>query len=152
MGAAAAVFASSELANRVHGYILECPYSDLKTAVRNRTRYSIPPILDWIAFQGLLIVSPLILPELDKISTVDAINGIPSNVPVLIMAGGKDARALPEEAQALFERVRVHGELEIFSLADHVRLQVVYPDRYRKSIIGFIRKAGGRSSLANSAK
>ena len=33
MGAAAAVFASGELARRVHGYVLECPYQDLKTAV-----------------------------------------------------------------------------------------------------------------------
>ena len=36
MGGAAAVFASSELGHRVHGYILESPYSDLKVAVRHR--------------------------------------------------------------------------------------------------------------------
>ena len=37
LGAAAAVFASGELAHRVQGYILESPYKDLKTAVRNRS-------------------------------------------------------------------------------------------------------------------
>lgn len=39
MGAAAAVFAARELGERVRGYILECPYQDLRTAVRNRTEF-----------------------------------------------------------------------------------------------------------------
>src|SRR5581483_2058454 len=37
LGAAAATFAAAELGERVQGYLLECPYRDLFTAVRNRT-------------------------------------------------------------------------------------------------------------------
>src|SRR5262249_51910158 len=61
LGAAAALFAARELGGRTSGYILESPYQDLKTAVRNRTENTLPPALDWIAYQGLLIVSSIVL-------------------------------------------------------------------------------------------
>lgn len=96
MGAAVAVFASDSLAHRVHGYILESPYQDLKTAVRDRTRTYLPPVLDWLAYRGLLVVSPLILPNLDRISPMASIGGIPGDVPVLVMAGDADALARAE--------------------------------------------------------
>ncbi len=54
MGGAAAVFAASELAHRVQGYILDSPFRDLKLAVRNRTENALPPLLDRIAYMGLL--------------------------------------------------------------------------------------------------
>ena len=103
MGAAAAVFASGELAHRVKGYMLESPYRDLKVAVRNRTANALPPLLDRIAYLGLLAVSPLVFPDLESTSPVKAISGIPIDVPVLILAGGEDPVARPDEAQAIFE-------------------------------------------------
>lgn len=138
MGAAAAVFAAEELAHRVHGYVLECPYQDLKTAVRNRTRNSLPPLLDWVAYEGLLLVSPLVLPELVKISPVEAIARMPEATPVLILAGGRDRRARPEEARAILNAVRSHGTLAVFDGADHVRLHVTEPARYRRTLLEFI--------------
>ena len=93
MGAAAAVFASGELARRVQGYVLECPYDDLKTAVWNRIENALPPILDWVAYQGLVLVSPLVIPELGRISPIAAIESMPADLPVLILAGGRDRRA-----------------------------------------------------------
>ena len=89
MGAAAAVFASGELANRVHGYVLECPYADLKTAVWNRIENALPPGFDWLIYQGLVVVAPLVVPELDRISTVGAIQAAPPDVPILILAGAQ---------------------------------------------------------------
>jgi pimeloyl-ACP methyl ester carboxylesterase len=101
MGGAAAVFASSELAHRVQGYILESPYRSLKAAVWHRIENILPPLLDQIAYVGLLVVSPLVLPDLAKTSPVEAISGIPADVPVLILAGGEDPVARPGEARAV---------------------------------------------------
>ncbi len=140
MGAAAAVFASGELADRVNGYILESPYRDLKAAVRNRTENALPPILDRFAYLGLLAVSPLILPDLGKISPVEAIGGIPPDVPVLILAGGEDPVARPDEAQAILDRVRSHGRLILFEHAGHMNFPETYPELYQRSVLGLIHE------------
>src|SRR5262249_15482749 len=74
-------FASAELGPRVQGYVLECPYQDLRTAVRNRTRAYLPPLLDWAAYRSLLAVSPLVLRHLDPISPLRAIRRTPPPPP-----------------------------------------------------------------------
>jgi pimeloyl-ACP methyl ester carboxylesterase len=139
MGAAAAVFASGELANRVHGYVLECPYADLKTAVWNRIENALPPGIDWLTYQGLLLVSPLVVPELERISPVSAIPSTPPDVPILILAGGQDRRARPEEARALFDQVQSHATLMMFPGADHGKLHVTDPGRYKQAVLGFVQ-------------
>jgi alpha-beta hydrolase superfamily lysophospholipase len=139
MGGAAAMFASGELGEHVSGYILESPYRDLKVAVRNRLENGLPLILDRIAYLGLLVASPLVLPDLGKISPVEAISGIPSNVPVLILAGGEDPVARPDEAQAILDRVRSHGKLVLFQHAGHMNFPETCPDLYQRSVLGFLR-------------
>src|SRR6185312_9473508 len=96
-----------------HGYVLECPFRDLKTAVRNRTAEVLPPVLEWVAYEGLLAVAPLVIPHLEKVAPVEAVAGIPEGVPVLILAGGDDSKARPWEARAIFERVRSHATLVV---------------------------------------
>jgi len=140
MGGAAAVFASGELGDRVRGYILESPYQDLKVAVRNRLENALPPILDRIAYLGLLVVSPLVLPDLGKISPFHAVSGMPASVPVLILAGGEDPVARPDEAQAILDRVRSHGKLVLFEHAGHMNFPETYPDLYQRAVLGFIRE------------
>ncbi len=141
LGAAAAVFASGELAHRVLGYILESPYKDLKTAVHNRTEIALPPVLDELAYRGLLLVSRYILPNLNEISPLAAIGGIPGDVPVLILAGSDDRHARPEEARALHDRVRTHGRLIVFEHGGHMNFPYAAPQRYRREVLGFIRAA-----------
>jgi alpha-beta hydrolase superfamily lysophospholipase len=143
MGGAAAVFASGGLAHRVKGYILESPYRDLKTAVRNRTENALPPVLDRIAYSGLLVVSPLVLPDLEKISLIEAIGGIPPDVPVLILAGSEDPVARPEEAQAILERIHSHGRLVLLEHAGHMNFPEIDPDLYRRSVLGFLHEITG---------
>ncbi len=141
MGAAAAVFAAQELGEqgkKVRGYILECPYQDLHTAVRNRTEYFLPIGLDRLAYLGLLAVSPLVMPDGNKISPLNSISTIPSSASVLILAGGSDRRARPEEARALYERVQDHGQLVIFEGADHLQLMRGDPT-YRGVVREFLR-------------
>lgn len=141
LGAAAAAFAAENLGDRVQGYVLESPYQDLKTAVWNRVEVSLPPILDRAAYLGLRIAALLLVPDLDAIAPVLAVGSIPESTPVLIMAGGADDLARPEEARALFDRVKSHGRLEIFPGARHNDLADVDPARYRRLILDF---CGGR--------
>ena len=138
MGAAAATFASRELGHRVRGYILESPYRDLKTALWNRIENALPRAIGWVAYRGLLAVSPVVLPHLDMVSPVDAIESVPDDVPVLILAGGADLMARPEEATALWRKVRAHGDLHIFKGSDHIRMIETDPARYRSAVFGLI--------------
>ncbi len=138
MGAAAAVFAAQELGDRAQGYILECPYQDLRSAVRNRTECFLPPGIDRLAYAGLLTISPLVIPDKDKINVLEAISDIPPSTPILILAGGCDRRARPEEARALYKRVQSHGQLIIFEGADHMQLMQADPAGYRGAVLEFL--------------
>jgi alpha-beta hydrolase superfamily lysophospholipase len=138
MGAAAALFASKELGDRVRGYILESPYRDLRTAVWNRINNALPPLLDAMVYRGLMAVAPMVLSDLDRIAPVGAIAEVPGDVPVLILAGDRDRLARPEEAQELFERVKTHGTLLIFPGSDHLQMRLVDPARYRDAVLGLI--------------
>ncbi len=142
MGAAAATFACAELGDRVHGYILESPYRDLRTAVWNRFHTFLVPGVDYLAYVGVLTVSPLVLPDLDRIAPVDAVVGMPPSARVLILAGSKDRRARPEEARAICERIPGRAELVIVDGADHGRLRAADPDGYRKTLREFVAKVG----------
>lgn len=137
LGSAAAIFAAGELGNRVQGYVLESPYLDLKTAVWNRTAAYLPPVLDRVAYLGLRLAALVILPEFDQISPLRAIDQIPADVPVLILSGGADELAKPEEARALYDRVRSHARLENFPSAGHNDIPSADPERYRRLVLGF---------------
>ena len=76
MGAAAALFAAGDLGARVDGYILESPYRDLETAVWNRTRAYLPPVLDRVAYLGLRVAAAVILPDLRAMSALLAIDRV----------------------------------------------------------------------------
>jgi len=147
LGGAAAVFASGELGHRVRGYILESPYRDLRTAVWNRLHDTLPPVLDRVAYAGLLAVSPLVIPHIDRISPWRAIGDMPGDTPVLILAGENDRRARPEEAAALYDRVRDHGRLVFFKGADHLHMLDRDPERYRREILAFLEPISGKAGL-----
>ena len=135
LGSAAAIFAAGELGHRVHGYILESPYQDLKVAVWNRTDVNLPPVLSHAAYTGLRVVAPLFLPHLDQISPLKAIRGIPQDVPVLIMAGDADRLARPAEAQAIFREVATHSKLVLFPGAGHGDLFGSDRDLYTRTVL-----------------
>jgi pimeloyl-ACP methyl ester carboxylesterase len=86
------------------------------------------------------LVSPLVLPDLEKISPIEAIGGIPPDVPVLILAGDEDPVARPAEAQAILDRVRSHGRLVLFKHAGHMNFPETYPDLYQQSVLAFLRE------------
>ncbi len=139
MGSAAAIFAAGELGNRVHGYVLESPYQDLKVAVWNRTDAYLPPPLREVAYAGLRIVGPLFLPHLEQIAPIKAIGRIPPDVPVLILAGSADRLARPAEAEALYNRVATHGRLVFVPGAGHGNLFRSAPELYTRTVLAFCR-------------
>ena len=65
-------------------------------------------------------------------------------VPVLILAGGRDRRARPDEARAIHDRVRSHARLSVFEGADHLKLLDDEPGRYRRELLGFVRSVASR--------
>ncbi len=144
MGAAAAIFAARELGVRVRGYILESPYRDLRTAVWNRVENVLPLGLSHTAYLGLNLVAPVFLPHLDEISPLKAIAGIPADVPVLILAGGGDHLARPDEAGALHEQVASHGRLVFFPGAGHGDLLLDAPDLYACNVMELCRSVANR--------
>jgi alpha-beta hydrolase superfamily lysophospholipase len=153
MGAAAATFAAGVLGHRVQGYILESPYQDIKVATWNRMEVNLPPVLSHVAYAGLRIVGPLFLPDLEEISPLKAITGIPDDVPVLILAGEADRLAHPEEAQALYGEVAAHGRLLLFPGAGHGDLFSSAPDLYARTVLEFcgeIAKPARINSLKGS--
>jgi len=142
LGAAAAVFSAADLGPRVGGYILECPYRDLRTALSNRLRLYLPLGLDRVAYAGMVLVAPLLLPDMDRISPLEAASGMPENVPVLILAGSADRRAHPDEARAIHQRLKPHSRLVIIEGGGHLDLATAEPDRYKREVLDFLEKVG----------
>jgi alpha-beta hydrolase superfamily lysophospholipase len=141
LGAAAAIFAAPELGTRVSGYILESPYRDLRTAVRNRTEAYLPPVLDRVAYCGLICVCPLVLSDVDRIAPIESIGAIPESVPVLLLAGSADDRSRPQEARDLYSRVASHGRLIFFEGARHESLLGSNSAQYREAVLQLLKDA-----------
>jgi uncharacterized protein len=140
LGSAAALFAARELGPRVRGYILECPYRDLNTAVRNRLRMHLPPILDAIAYAGLRVTAPLVLPDVDRLSPYDAAAEVPPEPQMLLLTGTADRRATPDEARAIAERLGLRAELVVFEGGDHLQLATPDSELYRTVLLGFLER------------
>lgn len=140
LGSAAALFAAPDLGSRVCGYVLECPYRDLRTAVRNRLRVYLPPVLDSIAYAGLRVTAPLVLPDFDRISPLEAATHVPREARVLVLTGSTDRRATPDEARAIAERIGLNAELVVIEGGDHLQLERPDPARYRAVLLDFLAK------------
>ncbi|WP_165230432.1 alpha/beta hydrolase [Aquisphaera insulae] len=151
LGSAAAAFASGELDRRVSGYILESPFSDLKTAVWNRTHTYLPSILAPLAYAGMRAVGPLFVPELDRISPLSAVRGVPASIPVLLLAGALDTLATPAEARAFLRAVDGHGELIVFPDAHHNNLYDSASATYERAVLGFCRKLSAGITSRNDS-
>lgn len=140
LGSAAALFAAPDLGPRVCGYVLECPFRDLRTAVRNRLRVHAPPVLDAVAYAGLRVTAPLVLPDFDRISPLEAAGGVPRAARVLVLTGTADRRATPDEARAIAERIGPNAELVVIEGGDHLQLARPDPARYRAVLFDFLAK------------
>jgi len=141
MGAAAALFAAEELGDRVAGYLLESPYKGLKTAAGRRLQ-GLPPLLNRIAYAGLQVWSRAFLPvSAEQIAPAKHAEFIPQHVPVVVLAGGEDREAPPDEVRATFEQVRSHGKFIVFEGVAHAQIYQRSPDRYHETLLELIAAA-----------
>jgi alpha-beta hydrolase superfamily lysophospholipase len=140
LGAAAATFAAAEV-DAVDGYILECLYRDLDSAARRRAEVYLPPGLDWLAWAGLRVVAPLVLPHWRICAPIEAIARIPEGVPVLVLAGALDSRATPQDARALLACIAERAELVVLEGAGHDNLDAARPAEYERLAVGFLERA-----------
>ncbi len=138
LGSAAAVFAAPDLPAEVRGYILECPYADLYTAVWNRLRLRMPLVPAVVAYAGMRAVAPVALPDAHRISPVEEAKRTPAGVRVLVLAGGEDGLATPAEAEAIRDRLGDRAECVVFAGGGHLGLEVVDPERYWAAVRGLI--------------
>jgi pimeloyl-ACP methyl ester carboxylesterase len=60
-------------------------------------------------------------------------------VPLLIMAGGRDIRALPEEVESIYQRAASHARFIVFPEASHGQFCVQGGEAYRKAVLAFLR-------------
>ena len=142
LGSAAAVFAAPDLPAEVRGYILECPYADLYTAVWNRLRLRMPLVPAAVAYAGMRAVAPVAMPEARHISPVEEARRMPAGVRVLVLAGGDDRLVTPVEAERIRDRLGDRAECVVFAGGGHLGLEMVDPDRYRAAVRGLIDRCG----------
>lgn len=139
MGAAAAIYAAEELQTRVRGYILECPYRDIRSAVRTRTSAYLPWPLDFVAYSGLNLVGPIFMPDINRMSPLNQVTAIPATVPVLVFAGGRDNRALPDDVKAIYGRIASHARLLLFPSAGHGQFVTQGGETYRAAVVELLK-------------
>lgn len=120
LGAAAALFAADELGPRVAGYVLEAPYLTLEKACRDRLAQRLPPLLEELAYRGLVLWAPLFLPEpIDAIRPLDACADLAPTAQVLFVAGSADVLAPSEDVRALSRASRARAEFVELAGSDH---------------------------------
>jgi uncharacterized protein len=136
LGAAAALFAAEELTDRVAGYWLEQPYTDLTSATWNRLQIHLPPILDWVAYGGMRCCAAAMFPiDVAEVAPAKCITTIPKSIPITILTGSADRHARLNEVREIFARVADHARLVVFEGAEHTELDVYNPDLYRKTLL-----------------
>lgn len=140
-GATAVSFAAAELGTQVASVIMEEPFLNILTAVKRRTDLFLPPVARQLAYYGLVTMAPLVLPHYAAIAPVDAVSAIPQQVPIWILAGGRDNRANPEDTQAIFQNAASHAELTIFPEATHESLLVHDSPKYRELARKWVMRA-----------
>src|SRR5439155_260158 len=78
--------------------------------------------LDRVANAGFSVAGPAVLPDADRISPLEAAAGVPPGTPVLVLAGGADRHATPDEARAIADRLGPAAELVVIDAAGHLVL------------------------------
>ncbi len=131
LSAAASIFAAPELGSDVSGWLLECPYRDLATAVQQRLRLRLPPWLAELAWWNLRLAADIKLPYWREISPLNAAARFPKNIPVTVVAAGLDQRATTQEAEAVAAAIGSRANLVVVPKADHMQMFSLDQQPYR---------------------
>jgi pimeloyl-ACP methyl ester carboxylesterase len=91
-----------------------------------------------MAYAGLSLTAPLVLGDIRRISPWEASASIPKDIPVLLLAGGSDRLAKPDEAIGISEQIGPLAQVIIFDGAGHLELNRTDPIRYRETGLRFL--------------
>jgi alpha-beta hydrolase superfamily lysophospholipase len=86
------------------------------------------------------LVAPLVISNIDQISPLKAAAKMPAGVPLLVLTGTADQRALVAESQAICDCCNNHAQLIIIQGGDHLKLMETDESAYRKAVLKFIGK------------
>jgi alpha-beta hydrolase superfamily lysophospholipase len=146
LGAAVALFAAEELSDRVAGYLLEQPYTDLTSATWNRLQNHLPPVLDWVAYGGMHCCAAAMFPtDVAEVVPAERITTIPKSVPITIVTGSADRHAHLSEVREIFVHVADHARLVVFDGAEHIELDGYNSELYRKTLLEVVAATVSRS-------
>lgn len=153
LGAAAAIFAAPDLGSAVAGYALECPYTDLKTALRRRAEMSLPWPLSLVGYAGMRIAAAYYLPHLAEIAPIEAIKNVPAEATILILAGGQDRRSTLADVDRLAAAAGKRARVRIFAKAGHLNFVSTEPEDYRHALTTFVDQVkAGREEVKEPKK
>ena len=146
LGAAAAVYASSELGSRVDAFVLESPYESLAIAARNRVRRFLPRPLSDLAY-GALRAAAFVRVDVPTLSPVRATDSIRAHaIPTLVLAGERDWHATPDEARAIAHEIGPSAECIVIPNAAHDRLITTAPEQYWGAVQALLTRAEARAA------
>lgn len=131
LSAAATIFAAPEIGDDVDAWLLECPYQDLRTALQRRLALRLPVPISAVAEWNLLGAAEFMLPNWREISPLNAARSFPGSEPVLVIAGGRDTRATPDEARAIATEIGRSAKVVVIENADHMQTFAVDQSPYR---------------------
>src|SRR5665213_236696 len=147
MGSAAAIFAAPLLDHQIAGYLLESPYRDLATAVKNRTDFA-PWPFNRLAYAGMTLWGRALLPEsADLISPIDHIAAIPSDVPITFIAARGDRACQLWEVRDLYNKVRSHAQLVIIDSPRHAAASRTHVKEYNAALFDLLGKADAQEGI-----
>ncbi len=138
LSAAAALFAAPDLKNDVAGYLLECPYQDLQTALDHRLSRILPhwivPIAAWNLHRG----ADVMLPHWRQIAPLQfaADSRFPRDLPIRILSATRDTRATPDESKAIATAIGPSARVILIPNADHMQCFSVDRKPYEDWIAG----------------
>ncbi len=152
LGAAATMFALADHPEGVGAVILESPYYDLRSATRYRTEMFLPEPLSSLAYYGLLLWAPLILPaNIDDIAPFRAAPQL-KGLPCWYLAGTTDIRAPASDIKTLAKLSGSEARYIEFPGAGHSQLWSKNPALYRQSIQQALAIVRGTQTSTRSAE
>jgi len=139
LGGAAAVLGPKPLA--VDALVLESVYSEIGTAIANRIRVVLGPLLGGLVARPMACLFEVVLPPflglqraelrpIDHMATIAA--------PLLMAAGTRDDRTTMAETMAMFARAPQPKLLWTVDGAGHVDLEGFAPEAYRAHVLAFL--------------
>jgi fermentation-respiration switch protein FrsA (DUF1100 family) len=139
LGAAAALLGPGPLA--VDALVIESTYADIESAIANRVRAYLGPILGDLFALPVAKLFQLVLPPFLGINPadlrpVDRIAGVAA--PILVASGLHDDLATVAEANALYVRARPPKTLWMVEGAGHFDLEGFAPEEYRRHVLAFL--------------